>query len=128
MSTTLLGLPTIRAFNVQAVFTDLFFQAQDEHTKSWFTFMACAGWLGFRLELLCLAFIGFVVFICIIVAGLGMKLAIFYFVMLCCYLFEFYIAFRLDMDNIKTQSTFTFTPLIIAKCCKQHILITYEIV
>jgi len=71
VSTTLLGLPTIRAFNVQAVFTDLFFQAQDEHTKSWFTFMACAGWLGFRLELLCLAFIGFVVFICIIVAGLG---------------------------------------------------------
>ena len=71
VSTTLLGLPTIRAFNVQAVFTDLFFQAQDDHTKSWFTFMACAGWLGFRLELLCLAFIGFVVFISIVVAGLG---------------------------------------------------------
>ena len=71
VSTTLLGLPTIRAFSAQALFTDMFFKAQDDHTKSWFTFISCAGWLGFRLELLCLTFIGFVVFVCIAVAGIG---------------------------------------------------------
>eukprot|EP00795_Rhopilema_esculentum_P002810 gene2810-1037_t len=69
VSTTLLGLPTIRAFGVQSVFVDIFFKAQDDHTRSWFAFLSCASWLGFRLELLCLLFIGFVAFICIAVAG-----------------------------------------------------------
>ena len=73
VSTTLLGLPTIRAFNAQELFTGLFFEAQDDHTRSWFTFVSCAGWLGFRLELLCLIFIGFVVFVCIAVTDIGIN-------------------------------------------------------
>eukprot|EP00794_Sanderia_malayensis_P020176 gene20176-22151_t len=69
-STTLLGLPTIRAFGVQPLFADLFFQTQDGHTKSWFAFLGCAAWLSFRLELLCLVFVAFVVFVCVAVAGI----------------------------------------------------------
>ena len=64
-STTLLGLPTIRAFRVQNRFVDFYNRYQDEHTKSWFSFIGSAGWLSFRLEVLSTLFISFVVFISI---------------------------------------------------------------
>ena len=64
-STTLLGLPTIRAFGVQENFTDFYNNHQDEHTKAWFAYIGSASWLSFRLEILSLLFISFVVFISI---------------------------------------------------------------
>ena len=64
-STTLLGLPTIRAFRVQKRFNEFYNHFQDEHTKSWFSFIGSAGWLAFRLEVLSTLFISFVVFISI---------------------------------------------------------------
>eukprot|EP00795_Rhopilema_esculentum_P002545 gene2545-740_t len=63
VSTTLLGLPTIRAFRVQERFFDFHFKYQDEHTKSWFAFIGSAAWLACRLEILSLLFISFVLFI-----------------------------------------------------------------
>ena len=64
-STTLLGLPTIRAFRVQKRFVEFYNHFQDEHTKTWFSFIGSAGWLAFRLEVLATLFITFVVFISI---------------------------------------------------------------
>ncbi|XP_066923803.1 ATP-binding cassette sub-family C member 4-like [Clytia hemisphaerica] len=51
-STTMLGLPTIRAFRVQDKFFDLFAEVQDKHTEAYFTFVASTGWLGFNLDLI----------------------------------------------------------------------------
>lgn len=64
-STTLLGLPTIRAFRVQGTFVDFYNRFQDDHTKAWFSFISSAAWLSFRLEILSTLFITFVVFVSI---------------------------------------------------------------
>ena len=51
-STTMLGLPTIRAFHVQDKFFELFTEAQDIHTETYYTFVSSTGWLCFNLDLI----------------------------------------------------------------------------
>ena len=51
-STTLLGLPTIRAFRVQDKMFELFTDVQDSHTEVYSTFLASTGWLSFNLDLI----------------------------------------------------------------------------
>ncbi|KAK3698830.1 hypothetical protein QZH41_016034 [Actinostola sp. cb2023] len=63
VSTTLLGLDTIRAFGVEQTFTNQMNYYQDEHTRAWMTFISSSAWLSFRLDLLCVAFICFVVLV-----------------------------------------------------------------
>ena len=59
-STTLLGLDTIRAFGVEQIFAEQMHSYQDAHSRAWFTFIATSSWLGWRMDLLCVAFISFV--------------------------------------------------------------------
>lgn len=65
-STTLLGLPTIRAFRVQDKFFDILAEAQNAHTEAYMSFLGATGWLSFNLDLLCGFFITFVCFVCLI--------------------------------------------------------------
>lgn len=65
-STTLLGLPTIRAFGVQNSFFDWFSDVQDKHTEVMFTFLGSAGWLSFNLDLISGMLITFCSFVVII--------------------------------------------------------------
>ncbi|KAI8918385.1 P-loop containing nucleoside triphosphate hydrolase protein [Powellomyces hirtus] len=47
---TLEGLSTVRAFNVEKQFTDRFVALQDDNTSKYFMFLTCSRWLGFRLD------------------------------------------------------------------------------
>jgi hypothetical protein len=51
MTTTLSGLPTIRAFQAQPHFYAQFLKAQDVHSSAFFLYLASFRWLTLTLEL-----------------------------------------------------------------------------
>lgn len=62
-STTLLGLDTIRAYEVEETFTEQLNGYQDAHSRAWFNYLAGQTWLNFRLEMLTVLFLAFVAFV-----------------------------------------------------------------
>lgn len=66
LSTTLSGLPTIRAFKVQDEFVRIFDRHQDTHTSAWFNYIAAGRWLAVTMDWLCLLFIVSVVILLLI--------------------------------------------------------------
>ncbi|XP_027046092.1 multidrug resistance-associated protein 4-like isoform X2 [Pocillopora damicornis] len=62
-STTLLGLDTIRAYEVEETFTEQVNGYQDAHSRAWFCYLAGQTWLNFRLEMLTVLFLAFVAFV-----------------------------------------------------------------
>ena len=65
-STTLLGLPTIRAFRVQDKFFDILAETQDAHTEAYYAFIGASNWLAFNLDLMSGLLITFCAFICLV--------------------------------------------------------------
>ncbi|CAM5999831.1 unnamed protein product, partial [Sphagnum balticum] len=53
LSTSLFGITTIRAFDMQPTFETKFDELQDVHTSSWFLFLCSSRWFGIVLDLLC---------------------------------------------------------------------------
>jgi ATP-binding cassette subfamily C (CFTR/MRP) protein 4 len=49
-SATLSGLTTIRAFHVERDFSQAFLQKLDENGRGFFSFLACARWVGVRVD------------------------------------------------------------------------------
>lgn len=42
-----------------------FLRCQDDHNRTWFSMLSTSGWLAFRLDLICVVFVAFVVFLAI---------------------------------------------------------------
>jgi ATP-binding cassette, subfamily C (CFTR/MRP), member 4 len=66
---TLEGLSTIRAFQSQSRFRELFMNIQDENTRIFFCFLSSARWLGFRLDAMASSLLAIVAFLCVGIQG-----------------------------------------------------------
>ncbi|KAK6195727.1 hypothetical protein SNE40_001092 [Patella caerulea] len=66
LSASLQGLHTIRAFNMEEKFIDEFDLHQDQHTESWYLFLATSRWFAVRLDWLCALFITAVTFLSVV--------------------------------------------------------------
>lgn len=62
VSSSLYGLPTIRAFKAQELIVQEFDSLQDQHTGTWFIFGATSESLGFYLDIISTIFLAFVTF------------------------------------------------------------------
>ncbi|XP_070798750.1 ATP-binding cassette sub-family C member 4 [Pituophis catenifer annectens] len=57
LSSSLQGLWTIRAFQAQQRFQELFDAHQDLHTEAWFLFLTTSRWFAVRLDAICAIFV-----------------------------------------------------------------------
>ncbi|XP_020629411.1 multidrug resistance-associated protein 4-like isoform X2 [Orbicella faveolata] len=57
LTTTLEGLPSIRTHNLQQLMMQEFNLCQDQHTETWFLFIATSRWFAYRLDFLCTLFV-----------------------------------------------------------------------
>ncbi|KAL9971579.1 hypothetical protein ACROYT_G017757 [Oculina patagonica] len=64
-SDTLNGLVTIRAYKKEDSFIKELYRYQDRHNQTWFSMLSTVRWLAIRLEMICVVFIAFVVFLAI---------------------------------------------------------------
>ena len=62
LSSTLEGLPTIRAFKTVDIVTKEFFDCQDHQADGWYMFLSTSRWFGQRLDVLVVIFVIFAVF------------------------------------------------------------------
>ncbi|KAI9005087.1 P-loop containing nucleoside triphosphate hydrolase protein [Hyaloraphidium curvatum] len=62
---TLDGLSVIRAFRAGPRFVTRFFELQDINSTLFYSFISCARWVGFRLDMLCGFFLGATAFLCV---------------------------------------------------------------
>nr|XP_032836176.1 multidrug resistance-associated protein 4 [Petromyzon marinus] len=69
LSSSLQGLPVVRAFHVQRHFQSTFDSLQDVHTEAWFLFLTTSRWLAVRLDLLCAVFVTAVSFSSIFISS-----------------------------------------------------------
>jgi hypothetical protein len=70
LSLSLLGLHTIRAYQVQPTLVHEFHRHQDLHTEAWFLFLATSRWFAVWLDWLCALFVASVAF-CSVAAAEG---------------------------------------------------------
>ena len=77
ISTTLHGLTTIRAYSAEGRFRRLHEIYHDDHTASWFLFMAGSRWLGTRLDFMCTVFISLASFTPLFLAEAGIRKSLF---------------------------------------------------
>lgn len=81
LSTSLYGLPTIRAFGAQQMFQSQFEAYLDLHSSVWYLFLASTRWLGIVVDWLAIIFVTVVIFNCLLnrqgdaVAGLSITSA-----------------------------------------------------
>ncbi|KAF9435418.1 hypothetical protein BGZ76_006323 [Entomortierella beljakovae] len=65
LSETLSGLSTIRAFNVTGDFMDEHIKTQEDNGRAFFTYLAMARWLGYRLDAVSALFLGITAIACV---------------------------------------------------------------
>uniref|UniRef100_A0A8C4X1U4 Cystic fibrosis transmembrane conductance regulator n=1 Tax=Eptatretus burgeri TaxID=7764 RepID=A0A8C4X1U4_EPTBU len=70
LSSSLIGLETIRVYKGQQRFQIAFDCMQDLHTASWFLFLTTSRWLAVRLDVLCAIFVTAVSFCSIFLANI----------------------------------------------------------
>ncbi|KAJ6660867.1 hypothetical protein lerEdw1_017024 [Lerista edwardsae] len=68
LSSSLQGLWTIRAFNAEQRFQELFDAHQDLHSEAWFLFLTTSRWFAVRLDALCALFVVVTAFACLLLA------------------------------------------------------------
>ncbi|KAF7993145.1 hypothetical protein HCN44_005926 [Aphidius gifuensis] len=69
LNATLLGLSTIRAYGAQKILKAEFDRFQDQHSSSWYMFIATSTAFGFSLDIFCFMFTTIVTFGLLILAG-----------------------------------------------------------
>ena len=67
-SSTLEGLVTLRAYKLEKKVCQLFEKQIDNNGRAWYSFLLCARWLGFRLDLLSALIVTFVAIFSVILA------------------------------------------------------------
>lgn len=69
LATSLNGLATIRAFQVEPEFEVKFDKYQDVHSSAWFLFIASSRWLGISLDWLSVAYISIITLVMTLTVG-----------------------------------------------------------
>ncbi|XP_078371200.1 ATP-binding cassette sub-family C member 4-like isoform X2 [Oculina patagonica] len=64
-SDTLMGVVTIRAYKREDDFLKALYRYQDDHNRTWFSILSTMRWIGVRLDVICVFFVAFVVFLAI---------------------------------------------------------------
>ncbi|KAF9176374.1 hypothetical protein BGZ51_000828, partial [Haplosporangium sp. Z 767] len=67
LSETLDGLSSIRAFGVTTQFMDEHIKTQEDNGRAFFTYLAMARWLGYRLDVVSAVFLGITAVACVAV-------------------------------------------------------------
>ncbi|KAL9954314.1 hypothetical protein ACROYT_G041835 [Oculina patagonica] len=62
---TLEGLVTIRAYKKENAFLEELYRFQDGHNQSWFAILSTIRWLAIRVDMICVMFMTFVLFLAI---------------------------------------------------------------
>ena len=65
LSSTLVGLTTLRAHKCERFFQQTFDRFQNVHTSSWFLYLATTRWFGLWLDWICVLYAASVTFICV---------------------------------------------------------------
>ena len=65
LSTSLVGLTTVRAHKSEVVFQRVFDDYQDIHSSAWYMFLATSRWFGVWLDWMCVFYIGCVTYACV---------------------------------------------------------------
>ncbi len=65
LSTSLVGLTTVRAHKSEVVFQRVFDDYQDIHSSAWYMFLATSRWFGIWLDWMCVFYIGCVTYACV---------------------------------------------------------------
>ena len=60
LTSTILGLHSVRAYGVQRIFLEEFYRHQDLHTSAWFLHISTLRWFAYYLDTICAAFISVV--------------------------------------------------------------------
>lgn len=78
LSSSVIGLTTIRAHESQAIFQKVFDEAQDEHSSAWYMYLATSRWFGFYLDWICNAYLACVTLACMMLRDCREQLIILY--------------------------------------------------
>ncbi|KAG0357497.1 hypothetical protein BGZ54_000320, partial [Gamsiella multidivaricata] len=65
LSETLDGLSSVRAFGVSGMFMDKHIRTQEDNGRAFFTYLAMARWLGYRLDAVSALFLGITAIACV---------------------------------------------------------------
>ena len=65
LSSSLVGLTTVRAHQSQVIFQRVFDEAQDVHSSAWYMFLATTRWFGIWLDWICVTYVACVTFTCV---------------------------------------------------------------
>lgn len=65
LSTSLIGLTTVRARRCESIFECIFDQCQDAHSSAWFVFLATSRWFGVWLDWICVLYVACITFTCV---------------------------------------------------------------
>jgi ATP-binding cassette subfamily C (CFTR/MRP) protein 4 len=64
LSSSMIGLTTVRAHELQVIFQRIFDEAQDVHSSTWYMYLATSHWFGFYSEWICNAYLACVILTC----------------------------------------------------------------
>jgi len=65
LSSSLVGLTTLRAHQCEVVFQQIFDECQDVHSSAWYMFLATTRWFGIWLDWICVTYVACVTYACL---------------------------------------------------------------
>ncbi|XP_057378654.1 ATP-binding cassette sub-family C member 4-like [Daphnia carinata] len=65
LSSSLVGLTTLRAHQCEGIFQKIFDECQDVHSSAWYMFLSTSRWFGIWLDWMCVIYIGCVTYACL---------------------------------------------------------------
>ena len=65
LSSTMMGLTTVRAHKCQSICQQVFDDSQNIHSSTWFMFLATTRWFGMWLDWMCAIYVACVTFACV---------------------------------------------------------------
>lgn len=69
LSSSLVGLVTLRAHRCQTIFQNVFDSCQDIHSSAWTMFLATARWFGIWLDWIAVVYVVCVTYTCVALRG-----------------------------------------------------------
>ncbi|XP_057378671.1 LOW QUALITY PROTEIN: ATP-binding cassette sub-family C member 4-like [Daphnia carinata] len=65
LSSSLVGLTTLRAHQCEGIFQNIFDECQDVHSSAWYMFLSTTRWFGIWLDWICVIYVGCVTYACL---------------------------------------------------------------
>lgn len=69
LSSSLVGLTTLRAHQSQKIFQNVFDDCQDIHSSAWYMFLSTTRWFGIYLDWICVVYVACVTYTCTALRG-----------------------------------------------------------